>query len=371
MWYARFQRCSWWFLVTDGPDIVDKYSTSEAEAAAMLEVFRRLGGDAADLHGEQDLVLETAVLALRPPGPRVTLHDAAKEAGMSPTFASQVWAGLGFQSADRDISTVEVEMLQALASTVEILGEDGVVELSRVLGLAVRQVAEATVSSVRLGYELPTMTGNVSDTTRAHMAENYHFLVGSALPIIEGVFGASLRRHLATSAKRGWSPDAGSAVAIQEVVVGFADLVGFTNWSAQATEAELAAALDHFDESVWRAAGNTGVQLVKMIGDEVMFAASSAQQALDAARAIAQAAPGLDEAGVRVGISQGRVLARAGDLFGPTVNLAARLVTAAEPGTALVGVIAAGELNSADVGDVQTFDLRGFDDQVEAHIVTL
>src|SRR5262249_53162457 len=50
-------------------------------------------------------------------------------------------------------------------------------------------------------------------------------------------------------------------------------------------------------------------------------------------------APDRDRKGLpalRVGMAAGRVLTRFGDVYGPVVNLAARLTSLAKPGTALV-----------------------------------
>jgi adenylate cyclase len=74
-----------------------------------------------------------------------------------------------------------------------------------------------------------------------------------------------------------------------------------------------------------------------MIGDEVMFVvddvADAARIGLDLADAYAD-----DDllSDVRVGLACGPVLLRDGDYFGPTVNLAHRIVNIANPGTVLV-----------------------------------
>ncbi len=74
-----------------------------------------------------------------------------------------------------------------------------------------------------------------------------------------------------------------------------------------------------------------------MIGDEVMFVIEDVAQAarigLDLADAYAD-----DEllSDVRVGLASGPVLARDGDYYGPTVNLAHRIVNIGNPGTVLL-----------------------------------
>src|SRR5947208_2308671 len=80
-----------------------------------------------------------------------------------------------------------------------------------------------------------------------------------------------------------------------------------------------------------------GGRIVKMLGDEVMFVtddpAPGARIAMHLAEAYAD-----DETlpDVRVGLAVGPVLAREGDYFGPTVNLASRIVNISYAGSAVV-----------------------------------
>jgi adenylate cyclase len=76
---------------------------------------------------------------------------------------------------------------------------------------------------------------------------------------------------------------------------------------------------------------------------------------------------------VRVGIAAGDVLARYGDLFGPVVNLAARLVAQAEPRTVLAPAAIAREIEATGTFTPNAsgaVSLRGFDDDVEIVRVT-
>jgi adenylate cyclase len=77
--------------------------------------------------------------------------------------------------------------------------------------------------------------------------------------------------------------------------------------------------------------------VVKTIGDEVMFATGDAAAAAEIALGLVVAHaldPELPD--LRAGLASGPTLAWEGDLFGPTVNLASRLVNLARPGTVLV-----------------------------------
>jgi adenylate cyclase len=127
------------------------------------------------------------------------------------------------------------------------------------------------------------------------------------------------------------------AAATRTVVVGFADLVGFTAISQQLNEHELAAMVDRFEALAYEHIPERGGRVVKMIGDEVMFSVESAAAAAEMALALVEAFasdPALPD--VRAGLALGPTLSWEGDLFGNTVNLASRLVNLARPGTVLI-----------------------------------
>ena len=71
---------------------------------------------------------------------------------------------------------------------------------------------------------------------------------------------------------------------------------------------------------------------------------------------------------LRIGIAAGEVVTRDGDLFGPVVNLAARLVATASPDEIVVDDETARRLgNGVTVRPLGTRRLQGFDDPVEVY----
>ena len=75
-----------------------------------------------------------------------------------------------------------------------------------------------------------------------------------------------------------------------------------------------------------------------MIGDEVLFVADEATAAAEIALRMTER--GADDQDrfpqVRAGMAHGAVVSRLGDVYGPVVNIAARLTSVARPGTVLV-----------------------------------
>ena len=118
------------------------------------------------------------------------------------------------------------------------------------------------------------------------------------------------------------------------VGLGFVDLVGSTAWASGLTLKEHALALAGFEAAAWDIASAHGGRVVKLIGDEAMFLAPSgadaARIALELCRAVAADAA-LPEA--RGAAGYGTVGTRDGDYFGPLVNLVARAVKVADPGS--------------------------------------
>jgi adenylate cyclase len=80
-----------------------------------------------------------------------------------------------------------------------------------------------------------------------------------------------------------------------------------------------------------------GGRVIKTIGDEVMFTTTDAAAGVVAGLGLLDdISPATGFPSLRVAVATGEVLAREGDVFGPTVNLASRLVTVARRDTLLI-----------------------------------
>jgi len=127
--------------------------------------------------------------------------------------------------------------------------------------------------------------------------------------------------------------------------------------------AQMAESVNRFERLVGDRVTRAGGRLVKLIGDEAMFSF------IDSRAAVATAMELVRESAnpVRVGVAFGDVVAMHGDYFGPTVNLAARLVTAAKPSTVVVSssmpALARGVFEFVPM---DTGPLRGFPDVTTA-----
>ena len=160
-------------------------------------------------------------------------------------------------------------------------------------------------------------------------------MADALLPVVERLQTYVWRRHLAAAADRILldSPGGLSAAAM---VVGFADIVGYTSLARHYETAELDALLESFEESTSETVVNQHGRVVKMLGDEVLFVADTAQDAAEIAVRLTGPGRARSLPALRVGMAIGPVLSRFGDVYGPVVNLAARLTSLAKPESVLV-----------------------------------
>ena len=167
-------------------------------------------------------------------------------------------------------------------------------------------------------------------------AEEAIAVAKDTLPSLDALLVYMYRRHLSAATEQQLLIEGGQEGAVN-MSVGFADLSRFTMVSRELEPDQLAALIEGFNAEASDVIVQNGGRLVKTIGDEVMFSSLAPVPAASIALGLLEVMT--EDKGyppLRVGLATGDVIAREGDLFGPTVNLANRLVVAARPGTALV-----------------------------------
>jgi adenylate cyclase len=155
----------------------------------------------------------------------------------------------------------------------------------------------------------------------------------------------------------------------EHVALGFVDLVGSTAWSQSVSLRDQSLALARFESVAWSSAVLAGGRVVKTIGDEVFFAAPSADAACRIGLEVCQAAADdhvLPPA--RGAVGSGPATPREGDYFGPMVNLLSRLVKTGAPGELVVTEAGAAELTAGEwvLRPLEPASLRGITDAVQA-----
>lgn len=136
-----------------------------------------------------------------------------------------------------------------------------------------------------------------------------------------------------------------------KIAVMFADVSGSTQLYERLGDAQALATMSRCLDMARDAAVGCGGRLVKTIGDEVMLVFATAAQAADAAIEIQERMSTLAKVAgfrldFRIGFHFGDAIERDGDVFGDSVNTAARLVEIAKGGQILTSSATVAELPS-------------------------
>ncbi|HEY1989580.1 MAG TPA: adenylate/guanylate cyclase domain-containing protein [Acidimicrobiales bacterium] len=290
--------------------------------------------------------------------------EAAERSGLPLRSMEKVWRAAGLSWPDPSVpsfSDSDVNVFGAFAFGSEIFGEDASLHFTRAMGVAMARAAHAAVSLF-----LVTTAEELRDRSDAEQRAAYE-LTGASFNLLPAVLERLFRLHALRAIER-WRQqrDSGERYDVQSLSVGFVDLVGFTEQTRELPPERLADLIVRFEVDAYEAVTASGGDVVKLIGDEVMFVADSADAAALVALALHDTYAG-GEVTPRGGIACGSVLARGGDFYGPIVNVASRLTGLAVPGEVLVTA----EVRDAARSERLRFDpagrrqLKGFDDPIE------
>lgn len=277
--------------------------------------------------------------------PHLTRVEVAREAGVPLDVAVELWRLLGFPQVGDDVvafTDADVTALRLTGDLIDlgILPADSQTALVRTWGRSFARLAEWQVDMfTQLATDAATVGADEDDPAGSEGADGAADAVLGVLPKIEELQNYAWRRHLASAAGRALS--AGSAAAGEPGVpqgVCFVDIVGYTSRSRDLDETGLVDWLEAFEDRASRVALDHDGRVIKTIGDEILIVAGTAHDAAAVAWELTQRGADPDDPfpAVRAGVAWGPVVARLGDVYGPTVNIAARLTSHARPGAVLV-----------------------------------
>ncbi|MFJ6536630.1 adenylate/guanylate cyclase domain-containing protein [Arthrobacter sp. FW305-123] len=289
-------------------------------------------------------------------------REVAAGAGVSILSARKIWRALGFPNfGDEDVAFTERDQA-ALSSILDLvraglLTEEAAISVTRSIGQMTDRMVVWQIEA--LVEDMVSEQGIPDAVARKQLVGQLPALVDS----LEEILVYSYRRQLNAGVQRlavraeaglqaseeGREGDEDDSPLPLARAVGFADLVSYTSLSRRMNEKTLAQLVQRFENKCAEIISVGGGRLVKTVGDEVLYIAETPAAGAEISLALAQAFTE-DEIlpQCRVSMVWGRILSRLGDIYGPTVNLAARLTTLAQPGTVLVDAMTAAALGQDD-----------------------
>ena len=293
---------------------------------------------AASAEGPKALHLLAVNRVLLPQGRDYTLETAAERAGITVDEARRLWRAMGFPDLDpgeRAFADADVELFKAVRSMVDegVTNPEAALQVARVTGQCLARIAEAQIGTLRDAIEQPLRAADASDR---EIAERITEVADQSLPGLESILVRVWRRQLFVAAERAAASRYDLGTGGETLGVGFADLVGFTETSEMLDDDELAQLIGRFEAIAFDSAAAHNARVVKIVGDEVMFVTPDPCEAATMAADLVDAcATDTIVPDVRVGLAHGTVVPLEGDFFGPTVNVASRLVELARPASVL------------------------------------
>lgn len=276
------------------------------------------------------LLIDVAGHYLFDSAPSLTQREVAEAAGVSLDDANAMWRYLGFPAVGDDkvaFTSADVEALKVTKRLTDL----GIVEPER-MPQFVRSMGRSFSRLADWQTRLLLSSMSNDDSSDQPPLET----LSEVIPMVEEVQSYIWRRHLLSTASRialSGTASAGDSPA----VVGFVDIVGYTSRSRQMSSRALGEMVEWFERVVTDLVVEHGGQVVKTIGDEVLYQLTDPVEAGHLALELVERAETDDRfPEVRVGTALGPVLARLGDVFGPTVNLASRLTSIARTGRVLI-----------------------------------
>jgi len=302
-----------------------------------------------------------------------SLSAAARETGIGKQLIERIMSAYGAPVRELEaVSDDELQMLRYASAVLEAgFPLDAMLQLLRVYGQAIAQIADAEVRLFHLYVHEPLMRAGIeSDEIEAEMEGLTRALLPLISPIVDQLHQRYLQHfieqdvigHMETELSDG---EAGRV----RIAIAFADLAGYTRLTEEEGDQTALDAVERFIDSVAVTLPDDA-RVIKTIGDEVMIVGSDPAGLVD--WAVGFQSLQSERPLPRIGIHVGLALYRDGDYYGRDVNIAARVAARSAGGEVLVTrpvVEAAGShLEFERIGEVT---LKGFTQATEMFIARL
>jgi adenylate cyclase len=306
---------------------------------------------------------------------RYTVREVARETGLEEGLIERFLAamGLGWRAPEL-LSDEDLEMLRYVATVLEAgLPAVAFLQLARVYGQAIAQIAEAEVRLIHLYVHEPLMREGMPNVEIAEEMEGLaRALIPFVVPLLrythDRMLGYFVEQDVIGHMESDLAESSSEEGRVRVAIV-FADLAGYARLTVERGDEEALAAVERFVDAVERTLPSDA-RVIKTLGDEVMVVGPDAS-------GLVRWAVGLGSAGVpgdpppRIGMHFGEALYRDGDYYGREINQAARVVARAGGGEVLVTrpvVDAAAALDDVRFERIGEVGLKGFSEPTELFI---
>lgn len=296
--------------------------------------------------------------------PQLDAVAVSREAGVSIELTQRLWRALGFPDAGAE-AVFTPDDVAALRKITDLSGagldRDTLVRITRALGSTMSRLADWEIGNLMSAFEQANPGGADLD----HRLRAGIDLVRRVSPAFEELLVYAWRRHLVAAVARtdALVPELDESQVV--TTVGFADLVSFTSTTNELNEDEIGDLVEVFESRSADVVAARRARVIKSLGDSVLFVSDNADDAVSIAWEIVGVIGGDQRLpDVRVGLATGPSVLRMGDVYGPAVNLAARLTTVARRNRVIVDETTAALL-SPEQFEYRTLParpIRGFGD---------
>jgi len=308
---------------------------------------------------------------------RYTLKDVARETGLEEALIERILTAIGFASLSAEpMSEEDLEMMKYVAAMLNAgLPSVAFLQLARVYGQALAQIADAEVRLVHLYVHEPLMRDGVPNVEIAEEMEGLaRELIPFVVPLLSYIH-TRLLGHFVEQDVIGHMEAELAEITPEEgrlrVAIVFADLAGYARLTVERGDEAALGAVERFVEAVEQTLP-VDARVIKTLGDEVMVVGSD-PTALAGWAVGLQSEMGPGAPPPRIGIHYGEALYRDGDYYGREVNQAARVVARAGGGEVLVTrpvVDMAAGVDGVKFDRIGEVGLKGFSEPTELFIAS-
>jgi adenylate cyclase len=308
---------------------------------------------------------------------RYTVREVARETGLEEALIERLLAALGLAGTSSELlSDEDLEMMKYVAAVLEAgLPAVAFLQLARVYGQAMAQIAEAEVRLIHLYVHEPLMREGMPNV---EIAEEMEGLARELIPFVapllrythDRLLGHFVEQDVIGHMESDLAESSSEEGRVRVAIV-FADLAGYARLTVERGDEEALAAVERFVEAVEHTLPSDA-RVIKTLGDEVMVVGPDAGSLVRWAVEL-RSASAADDPPPRIGMHCGDALYRDGDYYGREINQAARVVARAGGGEVLVTrpvVDVASGLDGVRFERIGEVGLKGFSEPTELFLAT-